>query len=318
MADIKKFLSLDGLSYLLSKLTKKIEAVSGSGGLGWNLLTGTRDFGGDVAVADTYERSTDGEGFTVLKTSGDGTWRHEIVAVTDVDAADDAQAGVEAVISADVRATDLKSAPSGYMFVLTIDGTNDGETFTRRLHTDYVFNDTEHCNTADYADGEWVRVTAKFKIPASSDMTGDWGNNTEYRYGVVFSVSDTNTTGTVEIKKLKLEFGSAGTPWVPALGEVLNAEIEEAVAAAQDAADKAQETADAAQKTADEANDLATAANETATLAEAHAEAISLLTTEVAALQESVISLDSRVTALEGGVAQLIPGFDDGYTFECE
>ncbi len=207
-------------NFLLYRLVTNGALSDGQIVRGRNYLLNTRELtatAGKTAWSSTYwTLEEDAAGFGVLTIEASGV-NSPAVFFTQVDASEDAWAGKDIVFSCDVKASDLTSG--AYTAYFRIYGSNNGTSWGMKYSSaSKSFQSTSNdYNRADWADNEWVRLTFKFTGTAAADMTESTTTSYTYLYyAFCVTPSSSNTTGTLSIRKPKLEIGTVPTDWTPA------------------------------------------------------------------------------------------------------
>lgn len=185
---------------------------------GTNLLLATRNFGKISVSNGDWSMSTGIDNFTVASRTGNGNW-NAIRLITNINATDNAQSDKQVVISLDAKADDLATSPKNYLVAWEIYGSNDGfKTWQRQKYTN-CYIDGSSGNSNYYLAGtrennKWC--TLSFTLTLDKLTSGSWGTYDEYRYGVAVYTTNNNTSHTISVQKIKMEYGSVATSWSPA------------------------------------------------------------------------------------------------------
>lgn len=185
---------------------------------GTNLLLATRNFGNITTSNGNWIMSTGIDNFAVASRTGNGNW-NAIRFITNIDATNNAQSDKQVVISLDAKADDLATSPKNYLVAWEIYGSNDGfKTWQRQKYTN-CYIDGSSGNSNYYLAGtrendKWC--TLSFTLTLDKLTSGSWGTYDEYRYGVAVYTTNNNTSHTISVQKIKMEYGSVATSWSPA------------------------------------------------------------------------------------------------------
>lgn len=143
--------------------------------------------------------------------TGDGSWK-ALSVLTDIDAQYSPLTGSAMAVSFDIKADDLQTAPDNYLCVMAILGANaeNSEVWERINH--YEIGYLSDFNVNDYQNNAWVRVSTAFaNLCGWIDVSARAYK--KYRYAMQIF---TKSTGSVAIRRPKLEFGSEASAYRPA------------------------------------------------------------------------------------------------------
>lgn len=207
----------------IAKVKGGIPGETGAQGTqGINLLRFTKEMTGHVDYISstsvvTYE--TDSEGFEVATIPAAGAYYSvgfymPDIAISEIE-------GKQVTISAWVQSDGLATYPAGFQISTGVFTSNN----TRRRYKGLGSFSNVLYNTQDYKDGEWVKIIRKATLPLVSDMTASSETEDYVKYGVQFYVNSNNSLYPLQVKKVKLEYGTTEDPvWTPAIEDLQGAD----------------------------------------------------------------------------------------------
>jgi hypothetical protein len=170
---------------------------------------------GNCSFTDTVVITLNNEGYAVAELPADGEW----------DGANfffqlpiEEMENREVTLSFDAKSDELTSTNSQWIIAAGV-----YDEFGNRHKAAWVQNfQGNKFNTSDYVNGQWVRLRITFNLPPVSSMEVEEEiYETEYtKYGVGIYSSLTNIASSLQIKRVKCEYGNKATDWAPAPEDV--------------------------------------------------------------------------------------------------